>query len=134
MLKLLTLKIVYTNGDIVVIANRFLSSVVWRPLAGLSYGFYITSIIVTAYRLFSIRQTTTLSPENMVGFLNILVLLQALLTVNYLSVPDNSVRCSGLLLPLVHDSRHGAAADEKLSPDFNTLEAVVRSEHPHDHH
>lgn len=48
-----------------VIANRFLSSVVWRPLAGLSYGFYITSIIVTAYRLFSIRQTTTLSPENM---------------------------------------------------------------------
>ena len=38
---------------------------VWRPLAQLSYGFYINSAIVTAYRLFSIRQTTTLSAENM---------------------------------------------------------------------
>lgn len=47
------------------IVKRFLSSVVWRPLAQLSYGFYITSIIVTSYRLFSIRQTTTLSAENM---------------------------------------------------------------------
>lgn len=47
------------------ILNRFLSSIVFRPLARLSYGFYVTSIIVTCFRLFSIRSNITLDAQTM---------------------------------------------------------------------
>ncbi|KAH9491201.1 hypothetical protein DERF_015932 [Dermatophagoides farinae] len=49
----------------ITIVNRFLSSIAFRPISKLSYGFFLTSIIVTCYRLFSIRQTIILSAQTM---------------------------------------------------------------------
>lgn len=46
-------------------AKRFLSSIVWYPLCQLSYGFYISSLIVNGYRLFSIEENITLAPQVM---------------------------------------------------------------------
>lgn len=49
----------------ITIVNRFLSSIAFRPMSHLSYGFFLTSIIVTCYRLFSIRQTIILNGQTM---------------------------------------------------------------------
>nr|XP_027194180.1 nose resistant to fluoxetine protein 6-like [Dermatophagoides pteronyssinus] len=49
----------------ITIVNRFLSSIAFRPISKLSYGFFLTSIVVTCYRLFSIRQTIILSGQTM---------------------------------------------------------------------
>ena len=48
-----------------VMTKRFLSSVVWYPLCQLSYGFFISSLIVNSYRLFSIQENITLAPPVM---------------------------------------------------------------------
>ncbi|KAF7494136.1 Nose resistant to fluoxetine protein 6 [Sarcoptes scabiei] len=53
-----------TLGHITLV-KRFLSSIVFRPISKLSYGFFLTSIIVTCYRLFSIRQNIILSAQTM---------------------------------------------------------------------